>query len=260
VKWLRTTLAVLLVVGLSSARARADVVFLTNGDRISGKIMNSGNRKSYLVLTSFGRLNVPRAKIWKIEKSDGSEEVLNPPGAAAPATARLILVIMGSTFWQAWDPRDAAGLDPALRFEVRLDEETIASYVDGKQDPDEIPKAVVNSFSFNPGDVVLEPAAGVQLPQPEARPGRIVLKVDVPVPAPGAHRLRVSYQTNGGTSAEPSWKDLATSESSVQLTQETPTFLQVKQDRGRMEFGGFPRKKMKLVETFKLNIQPDTGS
>lgn len=254
----RTVVALLLVSGLL-ARAEAEVVFLTNGDRVTGKIVNT-SRRNYVVQTPFGRLNVPRAKIWKIEKTDGTEEVLNPPGAAAPPTARLILVIMGSTFWQAWDPRDAAGLDPSLRFDVRLDEEAVASYVDGKQDPDEIPKAVVNSFSFNPGDVTLEPAAGVLLPLPEARPGRIVLKVDVPVPPPGARRLRVAYQVNGGTPAEPSWKDAVVTEGTVELSAESPTFLQVRQDRGKMEFAGFPRRKMRLVETFKLTVQPDTGS
>jgi len=259
VKWLRTA-SVLLALGALGARAGAEVVYLTNGDKISGKIMNSTNRRNYVLLTAFGRLNVPRAKIWKIEKSDGTEEVLNAPGAAALPTARLILVIMGSTFWQAWDPRDAAGMDPSLRFEVRVDEETVASYVDAKQDPDEIPKAIVNSFSFNSGEVTLEPAAGLPLPQPEARPGRIVLKVDVPVPPPGPRRLRVSYQVNGGTAAEPSWKDVATSESTVELRQEAPTFLQVRQDRGKMEFTGFPRRKMKLVDSFKLTVQPDTGS
>jgi hypothetical protein len=255
----RTALLVF-VLGALAAQAAADVVYLTNGDRISGKIMSSGSRKSYALLTAFGRLNVPRAKIWKIEKSDGTEEVLNAPGAAAAPTARLILVIMGSTFWQAWDPRDAAGLDPALRFEVRLDEETVASYVDSKQDPDENPKAVVNSFSFTPGDVALEPAAGVTLPLPEARPGRIVLKVDVPVPPPGTHRLRLAYQVNGGTPTEPAWKDVSIADGVVELAPDKPTFLQVKQDRGKMEFGGFPRKKMKLVDTFKLTLQPDAGS
>lgn len=258
---MRLARTALLVAALAAAGpARADVVYLTNGDKISGKIMNAGNRRNYSLLTAFGRLNIPRAKIWKIEKDGGGEEVLNPPGAAAPATARLILVIMGSTFWQAWDPRDASGMDPSLRFEVRLDEEAVASYVDAKQDPDEIPKAIVNSFSFTPGDVALEPAAGVQVPLPETRPGRIVLKIDVPVPAPGSHRLRVAYQTNGGTAAEPAWKDLAIAETSVELAADAPRFLQVKQDRGKMEFGGFPRRKMKLVDSFKLTLQPDVGS
>jgi hypothetical protein len=249
----------LLVLSALAARAGAEVLFLTNGDRITGKIATS-NRRNFVLMTPYGRLNVPRDKIWKIEKADGTEEVLNPPGAAALPTARLILVIMGSTFWQAWDPRDAAGMDAALRFEVRLDEETVASYMDTKQDPDEIPKAVVNSFSFNPTDVTLEPAAGVHLPMPEARPGRIVLKVDVPVPPPGPRRLRVSYQVNEGTPSDPSWKDVATAESTVDLSGEAPTFLQVRQDRGKMEFAGFPRRKMRLVDTFKLTLQPDTGS
>jgi hypothetical protein len=249
----------LLVLCALAASAGAEVVFLTNGDKITGKIATS-NKRNYVLLTPYGRLNVPRDKIWKIEKTDGSEEVLNLPGAQALPTVRLILVIMGSTFWQAWDPRDAAGLDPALRFEVRLDEETVASYVDNKQDPEEIPKAIVNSFSFNPTDVTLEPAAGVHLPMPEARPGRIVLKVDVPVPPPGARRLRVSYQVNGGTAPEPSWRDVATAEGTVELSAEAPTFLQVRQDRGKMEFAGFPKRKMRLVDTFRLTLQPDTGS
>ena len=249
----------LLALAALAANAAADVVYLTNGDKISGKIATS-NRRNYVLMTPYGRLNVPRDKIWKIEKPDGTEDVLNAPGAAALPTVRLILVIMGSTFWQAWDPKDSTGMDPSLRFEVRLDEETVASYVDNKQDPDEIPKAVVNSFSFTPGDVVLEPAAGVHLPMPEARPGRIVLKVDIPVPPPGPRRLRVAYQANGGTATEPSWKDLATAESSVELVKDSPTFLQVKQDRGKMEFAGFPKRKMRLVDTFRLALQPDTGS
>jgi hypothetical protein len=248
-------LAVALVLTVA-ATAGADVVFLTNGDRISGKVVTAG-RKSYVLQTPYGRLNVPRVRIWKVEKPDGSEELLNSPDAAAIPTARLILIVMGSTFWQAWDPKDAAGLDPSLRFEVRLDEEPIASYVDSKQDPDEIPKAVVNSFSFSPADVVLEPAAGVTVPLPEAKPGRIVLKIDVPVPPAGTHRLRVSYQANGGSAADPSWKDLVTAESQVTLKEGMPVFMAVKQDRGSMEFGGFPRKKMKLAETFRLDVQPD---
>lgn len=256
---MRKAALALLACCVLGAQARAEVVFLTNGDKISGKIATS-NKRSYVLMTPYGRLNVPRDKIWKIERGDGTEEVLNPPGATAVPTVRLILVIMGSTFWQAWDPRDAAGQDASLRFEVRLDEETVASYIDTKQDPDEIPKAVVNSFSFNPTDVTLEPAAGVHLPMPEARPGRIVLKVDVPVPPPGSHRLRVAYQVNGGTASEPAWKDVATAESTVELSTDAPRFLQVRQDRGKMEFAGFPHRKMRLVDSFKLDIQPDTGS
>ena len=106
-------LAAALVLAVA-ATAGADVVYLTNGDRISGKVVTAG-RKSYVLQTPYGRLNVPRIRIWKVEKPDGSEELLNSPDAAAVPTARLILVVMGSTFWQAWDPKDAAGLDPSLR-------------------------------------------------------------------------------------------------------------------------------------------------
>jgi hypothetical protein len=250
--------ALAVALALAATTVSADVVHLTNGDRISGKIVTAG-RKSYVLQTPYGRLNLPRVRIWKVEKPDGSEEVLNSPDAAAVPTARIILVVMGSQFWQAWDPKDAAGVDPSLRLEVRLDEEPIASYVDARQDPDELPKAVMNAFSFNPGDLALEPAAGVTVPLPEAKPGRVVLKIDVPVPPAGPHRLRVSYQTNGGTGAEPSWKDIVTAESQVTLKEGVPVFMALKQDGGKMDFGGFPRKKMKLVETFKVTLEPDTA-
>ena len=73
-------------------------------------------------------------------------------------------------------------------------------------------------------------------------------------------QLLVSYQVNGGTASEPAWKDVSTSERTVELSAAAPTFLQVRQERGKMEFSGFPRKKMRLVDTFRLTVEPDTGS
>ena len=53
-------------------------------------------------------------------------------------------------------------------------------YLDATTDPDEIPKALVNAFSFAPGDVAVKAAPGVEVAPPEVRAGRIVLKLDLP--------------------------------------------------------------------------------
>ena len=63
-------------------------------------------------------------------------------GKAAPGRGRRrLLASLGP---------QAAPVDPSLRLELRLDDETLASYVDSTLDPEDLPKAVVNSFVFSP--------------------------------------------------------------------------------------------------------------
>src|SRR6185295_6988277 len=119
----------------------------------------------------------------------------------------------------------------------------------------EIKGAVANSFSFAPEDVAAAAGERVLLSPPEVRPGRITLRIDVPAAgAPG--RLRIAYQVNEGSVTEPVWRDLATGSTDVDLRAEVPTFVKVEQDTGRMEFSGFPRRRMKFVETFHLELGP----
>jgi len=242
--------------------ARADVFILRGGDRISGKPVVEGKR-SFKVQTPYGLLTIPRTRVDRIVRPDGTEVLVNPepaPEAAAspvrePRRARLILIITGKTFWQAWDPKTNPAPDPTLRLEVSLDEEVVATYTDAKTDPD-IKGAVVNTFSFAAEDVAVAAGERVLVLPPEPRPGRIALKIDVPlVEAP--RRLRLAYQASEGPAEEKVWRDLATGSADIELRAQAPTFVRVEQDRGRMEFSGFPRRRMKYVETFKLDVSPE---
>ena len=255
---MRAAPLVLLLAALAAPASAEDVILLRNGDRVSGKIVGETS-KSLRIQTPYGRLAIPRDRIERVQRQGKPEEVLNPPQAdAAPSVARrdqtrapLILVVLGKTFWQAWHPKDVPA-DTTLRFEVTVDEETMATYVDSTPDPDEIPGTVVNAFSFLAGEVAVHAAQGIEAAAPEARPGRVVLRLDLPGEQLGERKVRLAYQANEGSEAAPVWRDLASATTTVALEAEGPAFVQVRQDPGRMEFSGFPRRKMKNVETFRL--------
>lgn len=252
--------AVLAVLAILAGVARADaadVLLMRDGDRISGRIVGETSR-SIRIETPYGRLVVPRRAIQRIQRQGKPEEVLNAPSPDAPPPAppargvRVVLVVLGKTFWHAWDPREPPA-DTSLRLEVRIDEEPAVSFVDGTQDPNEIPNAIVNAFSFAPADVAIKAAPNVEVSPPEVRPGRIVLKMDLPAALGGDHKVRLAYQANTGNGASPEWRDLASGSITAALSAATPTFIQLRQDPGRMEFSGFPKRRMKRVETFVLD-------
>ena len=257
-----------LAFAFAASSARPDVYILRGGDRITGEPVLEGKR-SFKVKTPYGVLTIPRSKVDRVIRPDGSEQVVNSEAALKPVPspepvvtvatlpqgrrARLILIITGKTFWQAWDPK-AGHHDATLRFQVALDEEVVATYVDAKTDPD-IPGAMVNAFSFGAEDVVFSAGAKALVLPPEQRPGRIALKIDVPA-REAPRMLRVAYQ--GMEAAEgTAWRDLAAGSVDVELRAERPTFISVAQDRGKMEFSGFPRRRMKNVETFALALTPE---
>lgn len=249
----RVLLPALAALALASP-ALSDVYVLTNGDRVTGKTASRG--RSFTVQTPYGRLTIPKSRIERILRDDGTEEVLNPPPGPAPTPEpkpplHLIVVITGRSFWYAWEPK-AAPPDATLRLELRLDEETLALYADPRPDPDEIPGALVNAFSFVAEDVVVTPGPEAQLITPEARPGRIALRIELPRERAGRHRLRLAYQLNEGTDSQPAWRDVTDAALDVELKPEAPTFIQVQQDGGQMEFSGFGRRRMKRVDTFRL--------
>lgn len=235
--------------------AAADVYHLSDGDRITGKtVSKAGNQ--FRIQTPYGRLTIPKAKVHKIVKDDGTEELLNvpigiPTPAPTPPPLRLVLIVTGASFWQAWPAKEAAA-DPTLRFQVSLDEEPLATYVDAQTDPD-IPGAVVNAFSFEPGIAIDAPEA-VTAHAPESRPGRISLKLEVPAERAGERRLRVAYQTNDAGKEQPAWRDVSAASIHVALESDTTNFVRLRQDRGRMEFSGLTRKRMKNVETFRIEM------
>ena len=260
----RALLAAALILGLQAPPVRGDVFVLRGGDRITGDSVTEGKR-TFKVKTPYGLLTIPRSKVDHIIRADGTEQPVNPESvgpapvetvATLPQSrrARLILIITGKTFWQAWDPK-AGHHDPTLRLEVTLDEEVVATYVDAKTDPD-IPGAMVNSFSFAAEDVVFIAGREALVLPPEQRPGRIALKIDVPL-REGTRLLRMAYQSSEGPEEEKAWRDLASGSLGVELRAESPTFVGVNQERGRMEFTGFPRRRMKNVDTFTLELNPE---
>jgi hypothetical protein len=231
---------------LGAASATADTIVLRDGDQVTGKIVSRGTRRIRLQ-TPYGLLVIPIDKVDRIKKDDGTEEQLmrvpvQAPTATptpAPAPVRLVLDLGGNTFWQAWDPK-APPADPSLQFAVRLDDKTVAAYVDSTLDPGDLPKAIVNSFAFDPDALKLLPVPGVLLAPLELPPGWL-----------GTRRVRVSYQSNDGTALEPHWRDLTGGEAVVEVRAVGPNVVSVEQARGFMEFKG---RQMKNVESFQVTV------
>jgi hypothetical protein len=235
----------------------ADTYVLVDGDRITGKTLLAGT-KTFRVKSAYGPLVIPRAKVERILHDDGREEVVNAPDAppAPPPTVHIVLVITGKSFWYAWDPH-APGVDATLRLDVRMDEEPLVTYVDSRNDPEDLPGATVNTFSFGADSVSVKAAGGVTAAAPEARPGRIVLKLELPAESAGRHRLRIAYQLDDGTAAQPAWRDAVATMTDAELSEAAPSFLEIHQDAGRMEYSGLMKHRMKNVETFRLDVRPE---
>ena len=255
--WAAALLVPLLAIGLA-AFARAEIVVLTDGDRITGQVVAKGTKR-IRVQTAYGLLVIPREKVERIRKEDGTEEVLNAPPTPPtpippPPTVHLVLAITGSTFWQAWDPK-AAPADCSLRLLVQLDGRALGAYRDPVLDPEDLPKATVNTFSFLPDSVAREPGPGVKLLPPETKTGRILLPIELGVAEAGPHKLRIAYQSNDGPFGAPQWQDLAEAALDVELDRGHPTVVRIEQARGAMEFA---KKHMKGVETFVLGARLDT--
>jgi hypothetical protein len=240
--------------------AGGDVYYMTDGDRISGKT-RSESGGIYKVETPYGRVSIPKGRVARIVHDDGREELLSGgvvaprPESKAGGPVRLVVVVTGATFWQAWNAKEGIPADPSLRLQLSIDEEPVVSYVDRKIDPD-MPGATANSFSFPEAVIVTQGgASGVHADAPEVRPGRITLKLDLPMKSAGEHSFRVSYQTNDGTASSPAWRDLTGTAIHVDFKTDGPNVLEIHQDRGDMEYSGLFHKKMKNVETFRIEAR-----
>ncbi len=233
-----------------------DVYFLVDGDRITAHTL-SKRKREFALRTPFGTLVVPRARVarvlWAGEREEWFQATPAPVPSATPTPAppppQVALVIAGQSFWQAWDRREA--VDPTLRLQVRLDGVPLATYVDARLDPQDLPGATVNSFVFDALQV--EGSAGVA---PDVRPGRIELRLRLPADVASRARLAVAYQVNAGTRDEPVWQDAASGDVELPLEAGRVSSVELRQSAGRMEFSGPGRKRMKQVETFRLELQP----
>jgi len=250
----RRLLALASALALLATTAGADVFVLVNGDRITGKRLRSATKRTVVVQTDYGRLTIPRSQVQKILKADGTEEYV-AEGAPLPG-AKLSLIVIGQSFWQAWEPKSHPQVDPSLRLEVRVDGEVVATYTDSRPDPKDLPGATVNTFSFLAGDVESEGAPGVTVATPEVKLGRATLRLEIPLPpdAPPRHLLRLTYQVNAGAAGEGAWKDLVSVDGDAPLSRSTTIGIQLKQSPGRMAFAG--RKGMTDVNTFLMELGP----
>jgi hypothetical protein len=251
---MRATLATLALL-MFAPLLRADVVVFVNGDRITGRVLGKITRRVRLQ-TPYGVLVIPADKIERIRRSDGNEEVLNfvpppaPPPPPPPPPAALMVVVTGHSFWQAWDPKSAPQ-DPSLRLEVRLDDQVVAAYTDVNLDPEDLPKAVVNSFVFSPDRLFVSSRGGATASAPELVPGEIHLLIVLPEGTSGSHRLRIAYQVNEAGSAAPEWRDVVEADGEVVLAPGAVSRVRVLQDRGTMEF---TRHRMRNVESFRATL------
>jgi len=257
---MRPALAALAVL-LTAPLLRADVVVFTNGDHVSGKVVGRITRRVRLQ-TPYGVLVIPADKVERIRRDDGSEEVLNfrpapvPTPPPPPPPARLVVAVSGQAFWQAWDPK-AAPADPSLRLEVRLDGQVIAAYTDVNLDPEDLPKAVVNSFVFSPERLFVTAADGFGASPPEPVSGEIRLPISVPASLAGGRRLRLAYQVNDASSAAAAWRDVVLAEGEVLLAPGKESRVRLLQDRGTMDYA---KRKMRNVETFRARLETESPS
>jgi len=257
---MRRALAALALL-LAAPPLLADVVVLTNGDRVTGKVVGRITRR-VRVETPYGVLVIPADKVERIRRDDGREEVLNVAPAPAPTPppppppARLVVAVTGNAFWQAWDPKSAP-LDPSLRLETRLDGRVVATYADVNLDPEDLPKAVVNSFVFSPERLFVSAAQGFVASPPELAAGVILLPLTVPAPFAGPHRLRLAYQVNDGSSTAPAWRDVVVAESDVSLASGAEARLRLHQDRGTVDY---VKRRMRNVETFRATLEAEPPS
>src|SRR5260221_4884223 len=234
---------------------RADLIVLEGGDRITGQVVAKGTKR-VRVQTPYGLLVIPREKVERIKKDDGTEEVLNAPAPVPTPTptpkppVRLALVVTGASFWRASDPTTPP-VDPSLRPLVRPHGSDLGPNRDPILDPEDLPKATVNTFAFLPDSVARESAPAIMLLPPEMKPGRIQLLLELPPAEAAPHTLRVCYQANEGPFDTPRWIDLVEAATGVSLASGAPAAVRLTQGRGSMEF---VKKRMQAVETFVLRL------
>lgn len=261
-------LAFALALALVAARAGADVVVLTNGDRITGKL-GSVTKRVVRFQTAFGLLVIPVERVEKVTRDDGTEVPLRPEPSPPPPTpkpaptpvpASVLLVVSGASFWHAWDPKSAPQ-DPSLRLEIRVDDRVVASYTDVNLDPEDMPKAVVNSFVFSPERLFVSGGEGVSVAPPALVESEIRLELRLPNDLAGERELRIAYQLNDDASTTPRWRDVVVAGAVVTLDKGHSVRVNVRQDRGTMEFakkGLRGPAQMRGVETFHATLEPQS--
>ena len=121
-------------------------------------------------------------------------------------------------------------------------------------DPEDLPKAVVNSFVFSPERLFVNAAEGFAASPPVLASGEIRLPVVVPADLAGRRRLQLAYQVNDAGSAAPAWRDVVRAEGEVDLAPGTEALVRLRQDRGTMDY---VKRRMRNVETFRATLEAE---
>jgi hypothetical protein len=131
----------------------------------------------------------------------------------------------------------------------------VASYTDVNLDPEDLPKAVVNSFVFSPERLFVNAAPGVTVAPPELASGEIRLPIAVPEALAGRRGLRLAYEVNDASSDAPQWRDVVHIAAETVIEARRTTVVRVRQDRGTMEYA---RRRMRNVDTFRATLEAET--
>jgi len=134
----------------------------------------------------------------------------------------------------------------------------LATYTDVNLDPEDLPKAVVNSFVFSPERLFVSGGEGVTVAAPSLGASEIRLEVRVPQALVGERRLRIAYQLNQAGSAAPRWRDVVVGGAQLTLVAGRSLRVRLQQDRGTMEYSRRQLRgqgQMRGVETFRATLE-----
>ena len=124
-------------------------------------------------------------------------------------------------------------------------------------DPEDLPKAVVNSFVFSPERLFVSAAEGVTVAPPQLAAGQIRLAIVFPAEPRGPTPAAARDQANDAGSAAPQWRDVVVALGEVVLAPERAAGVRVSQDRGAMDF---VKRRMRNVETFRATLGREHAS